>query len=213
MAASLSTSKIIRDYFITVIIALSVALIVRNFIIEAYRIPSAAMKPTLISGDIIFVAKWPFLTQKNKIPHRGDVVVFSHAALESSPNFIKRVIGLPGDVVAMKKGQIILNGTTIPSRTINKHPNELCSIETLPEGKQYSICRDSSAIQDFGPEKIPEGSVFVMGDYRTHLDTLKRKGWGMIPLLALQGKALYIWLSLDPHTKSAFSFSQSLNLI
>src|SRR4051812_44284119 len=127
-----NTRRLARDYGATILAAVGVALLIRFFVIEAYRIPSPAMKPTLEPGDTIFVAKWPFglrmpgfsqpLTS-GKLPARGDVVVFS-PPLEPRRDYIKRVLGLPGDLVSVKKGQAFLNGATL---RVNPAATSLCA--------------------------------------------------------------------------------------
>jgi signal peptidase I len=184
------------------VFALSVALLLRYFIIEAYRIPSFAMKPTLLAGDTIFVTKWPFKLKKAQMPKRGDVVIFSlpQNPGTTSPNYVRRVIGLPGDQVSLKNGHVILNGKSLAAPNPQ---NQECSQETLPEGKQFSVCRESPVFEDFDPETVPEGSVFVIGDLRSSGHIKKRKGWGLVPLKFLSGHAQWVWLSIDPHQKNS----------
>jgi signal peptidase I len=207
-----STGKLIRDYGATIGAAVVVALLIRFFVLEAYRIPSAAMKPTLEPGDTIFVAKWPFglripgfsnrLTEGG-MPERGDVVVF---ALPQEPrrDYIKRVMGLPGDQVAVKKGQAFLNGKNL---RLEPASTKSCTLEKLPEGKSFEVCSELPLIEDFGPETVPPESVFVVGDFRA-LNSSEResrrerksKGWGLVPVTSLKGRALWVWLSVEPHT-------------
>jgi signal peptidase I len=139
-------------------------------VIESYQIPNPAptlgMSPTLLPGDTLLVTKWTYLLSRNPQPKRGDVVVFS-----ARVNSIKRVIGIEGDDVALKKGQLFLNGKTI-----------------APE-KNFGV--------DFETKKVPPGFVFVLGDT---LPLPNLKNWGLIPISSLKGKALWIWLSIDPDT-------------
>ena len=213
------TIKILRDYFLTALIAVLAALLIRNFILEAYRIPSLAMKPTLLPGDVIFVAKWPFKIQENTIPKRGDVVIFSEgvdADLSMGSDYIKRVIGLPGDLVAVHKGQVFLNGKSL---YVIKNPrHEECALEILPEGRSFGICSEPPLLSEVQPLKVPADSVFVVGDYRSRSTQKsavgpneevekKPKGWGIIPISSIKGRALWIWLSIDPH----LDFGESTN--
>jgi len=233
----LFTFDTLRDYFIAAAIAVAIALLIRSYVVEAYRIPSASMKPTLLPGDVIFVAKWPYRLANNHVPERGDVVVFSDS---SNLDFIRRVIGLPGDQVAVKKGHIWINGKELATTPANPgtstsplsnvkttHPKNLkklknppkaepdfknsissCYNEQLPQGKAYEICTSSFLREDFGPETVQKDSVFVVVDYRfeppaqrTQLQNIleKRKDWDMVPLDAVKGKAMWIWLSIDPY--------------
>src|SRR6476646_4023800 len=115
----------IKQYGGAVIAAVIVALFIRFFVIEAYRIPSTSMRPTLEPGDTIFVSKWPFGLRfpwstdaftKGRAPTRGEVVVFS-SPYEPERDYIKRVVAIPGDTVEMKRGHVILNGKdlTLPT--------------------------------------------------------------------------------------------------
>jgi signal peptidase I len=205
--------RLIRDYGMTIFAAVVVALLIRFFVVEAYRIPSAAMKPTLEPGDTIFVAKWPFglripgfatpLTKGGQ-PERGDVVVFALPA-EPRRDYIKRVLGLPGDEVAVKKGELILNGRTLRVDPASAKP---CTAERLPAGRAFEVCSEPPLIEDFGPTKVPAGEVFVVGDFRAqntaeHPDPRRdrhSRGWGLVPISALKGRALWVWLSVEPHT-------------
>ena len=189
-------TSLIRDYGVTIVAAVVVALGIRFFVVEAYRIPSSAMKPTLEPGDTIFVSKLPFT------PSRGDVVVFSMPQ-EPNRDYIKRVIGLAGDQVSLKKGQVILNGSNLRADPLSSAP---CSTERLPDSFSYSICSELPLLDDFGPETVPKDSVFVVGDFRAQNPLLERKrprGWGVVPLERLKGHALWVWLSIEPHAAGA----------
>jgi signal peptidase I len=193
------TRLTLRDYGFTAGIALALALLIRAFVFEAYRIPSSTMSPTLIPGDTIFVAKWPVYFKKDYIPNRGDVVVFSDPYPNLSNtfklNYIKRVVGLPGDTVAYKNGNIYLNGKSLALGQTG--PNTPSDQEGFPDGERYSVSRSASApLEEFDSEKVPEGSLFVIGDLRAK--DKKRKGWGIIPISSLKGKAVLIWLSVGP---------------
>ena len=202
------TRQLLKDYGLAVMLAVFVALLIRFFLFEAYRIPSHAMKPTLEPGDTIFASKWPFglrfpgatapLT-RGRLPVRGEVVIFS-SPTEPRLDYIKRVIGLPGDTIAIRRNRILLNG--LPLESIGKDTAP-CGKERLPEGKTYPICSEAPLLEDFGPDKVPSNSVFVIGDLRTappfaNTDPRKAKSWGMVPLSSLKGSAICIWLSIEP---------------
>jgi signal peptidase I len=211
-----ATKKILRDYIATVMIAVGLAILIRTYGVEAYRIPSQSMKPALLAGDTIFVNKWSQKVEKNILPNRGDIIVFTNIASSSTnpgnvskgPDYIRRVVGLPGDTLALKNGHLFLNGASLLVRE-KKSVNSLCFREKLArstEYVEYQICSEGSFLADFGPEKVPANSVFVIEDSRTTTQqntvdlqpgSLKRKGWGIIPLTSIKGKASWIWLSIQ----------------
>ncbi len=213
-------SGILKDYLIAVTVAVSVALLIRFFLIEAYRIPSHAMRPTLEAGDTIFVSKSaygmrlpftraPLLGQS--LPSRGDVVVF---ATPSDPDYdyIKRVVAVPGDTVEVRDGHVILNSKALSSDPSGSKP---CGLQAIPGGPTHAVCWEPPSISGFGPVKVPEQTVFVIGDMRSDIraaattslglssaDSAKFRSWGMIPVASLKGKALWVWLSIEPGSVS-----------
>lgn len=213
----------IRAYSISIIVAVAVALLIRNFLIEAYRIPSHSMKPNLLAGDTLFVLKWPYSIGKFIIPKRGDIIVFSNLTKGTinSVDYIRRVIGLPGDQLKIRNGSVILNGQKLDSQSpsspvrlktkdleekmemgMEMENDEHEFLEQLPDGKKYKLARGKKHIPDFGPEKIPPGFIFVLPDYRIIQEDKKTTSWGMIQISALKGKALWIWLSIKPENSS-----------
>ena len=203
--------NIFRDYGIAVIAAVAIALLIRFFVIEAYRIPTPAMRPTLEPGDTIFVTKRPLVFDGSV--SRGDVLVFE-SPQDPGREYIKRVIGIAGDVVALRKGHVTLNGKLIEGKA-TRGGNAPCGKESLPGPLptfEYEVCWEQPFPEDFGPEKIPEGSIFILGDLRSQSpsDTKKRRSWGIIPLSAVKGKARWIWLSVAPDStrSSILSFPQ-----
>ncbi|MEL6486350.1 MAG: signal peptidase I [Pseudomonadota bacterium] len=180
-------------------------LIVRSFVIAPFSIPSDSMLPQLWQGDYLIASKWPYGYSRYSLPfnaplipdrvfasspERGDVVIFKHPV--DQQDYIKRVIGVPGDTVAMQGGQIILNGAAlaqtpledfaIPLTAISECPSGqwdsvgatgevLCLLEraqeTFPSGHTSAVLNVANIPQDsFAPVTVPEGSVFVMGDHR-----------------------------------------------
>lgn len=186
--------NLLRDYGTAICIAVILALLIRIFVVEAYRIPTYAMKPALEAGDTILVLK---LFKKGKLPYYGDVIIFSPPA-EPHIDYIKRVVALPGDVIEIRQGKLILNSTGRVNP--NMPDNALCGIEQLPH-KSYQVCWDPPLLNDLPPTQIPPNSLFVLGDLRTQpQDIRKQKGWGMIPVSSIKAKALWIWLSIEPPT-------------
>lgn len=210
--------SLLKDYGGTVVAAVTIALAIRFFVIEAYRIPSSTMRPTLEPGDTLFVSKWPFglrlggkspFTQ-GRLPLYGEVVVYEHPS-EPPRDSIKRVIGLPGDTVQITKGRLSLNGLPVSEAANRDAP---CGREKLP-GASYPVCWEPPLLENIPPQKVPEGSVLVLGDARTQAaaplpgDSRIQPVFAIVPLSALKGSALWIWLSIQPsqgsHASSLFS--------
>ncbi len=186
-------------------------LVVRSFIFEPFRIPSGSMMPTLINGDYIFVQKfayglrWPVIEKKfyeTNEPARGDVVVFR---LPSDPsiNYIKRVVGLPGDVIVYDNARLTINGQLMPLA-------EYKDIETEVEGFFYreslderehairhsvEILGDSGATPRLRVYEVPEGHYFMMGDNRDN--SQDSRYIGPIPETHLVGEAVRIWMHME----------------
>lgn len=177
-----------REYAETLIIAIVLALIIRTFVVQAFKIPSGSMIPTLDIGDHILVNKFiygvrlPF-TDVTLIPvthpHRGDIIVFRFPKDESK-DFIKRVVGAPGDTIEVKNKELYVNGQRQDERyAIHEDPTRFP--QTIQE-------RDN-----FGPVSIPKDSYFVMGDNRDH--SLDSRFWGFVDVSKIKGRAFIIYWS------------------
>ena len=180
----------IQEYVEAIIIAIIIAFFIRTFVIQAFKIPSGSMKPTLQIGDHILVNKFiygiriPYL--RNTLipisdPKKGDIVVFIYPE-DRSKDFVKRVMATGGDIIEIRNKQIYLNG--------------------LPFRDAYGVYADSfvipGAIQprdNFGPVTIPRGSIFVMGDNRDQ--SYDSRFWGFVDLKDVMGKAFIIYWSWD----------------
>ena len=192
----LKKKSVIREYAEAAAIAVILALFIRTFAVQAFKIPSGSMKPTLLIGDHILVNKFiygikiPFIN-KTLIPisnpQRDDVIVFIYP-VDKSKDFIKRVIGLPGDKIEIIDQKVYINGELF----IDIHgfyPNQ-AKKPANPLGKT-----------SFGPITVPEDQLFVMGDNRDH--SYDSRFWGFVPLKAVKGKAFMIYWSW-PHFKRFF---------
>ena len=188
----------LRENVEAIVIALVLALFIRTFVVQAFKIPSGSMLNTLQIGDHILVNKFiygvklPFI-QKTiipvKEPQREDIVVFIYPE-DPSKDFIKRVVGVEGDVVEMKNKVLYVNG----KRLVGDY-----AIHTDPRifavGPSELIRRDN-----FGPVTVPKESLFVMGDNRDN--SHDSRFWGFVPLSSVKGKAFIIYFSWDGRDKS-----------
>jgi len=176
-----------QENFEAIAIAILLALFIRAFVIEPFKIPSGSMIPTLLVGDHILVNKFkygfriPFTEKKvfalNK-PNRGDVIVFVYP-LDKSLDFIKRVIGVEGDTVMLKGKKLYINGELYFEPYTRYLDDEPINME-IPRA-------------DFGPITVPQNSLFVLGDNR---DTSRdSRFWGFVPLNLVVGKAFIIYWS------------------
>jgi signal peptidase I len=182
----------LREWGEALFFALILALIIRAFLIQAYRIPSSSMEDTLLKGDHILATKYnygvtvPFTTYKiigkDIIPKRGDIVIFTFP-MNHEMDFVKRVVGLPGDTVAIINKKVFVNG---------REYREGHEKYTDP----YIVDRGISVVRDNMPETlIKPGNIFVMGDNRDQ--SYDSRFWGQLPLENIKGKALIIYFSWD----------------
>jgi len=184
--------SILREYGESLFIALILALVIRAFLAQAFSIPSGSMQPTLLVGDYLLVNKFVYGIRNpftNKVwiplsqPHRGDVVVFIFPQ-DPSKDYIKRVIGLPGDRVQVINKKVHINGKVLET------PQAVHTDGTLIPPPQSPT---ESPRDNFGPVVVPPNSYFVMGDNRDH--SYDSRFWGFVPMDALRGKAFIIYFS------------------
>lgn len=177
-----------REYAEAIIVALVLALFIRTFVVQAFKIPSGSMEPTLEIGDHILVNKFiygiklPF-TSISLLPlgnpKRGEVIVFIYP-LDTSKDFIKRVVAVEGDTVKIVNKKLYINGAEVDdSRAVYKE-NTIFAAEIQK--------RDN-----FGPVTVPKGHLFVLGDNRDR--SLDSRFWGFVPLKDVRGKAFMIYWS------------------
>jgi len=192
------------DYSRSFFPVLLFVLVVRSFIFEPFRIPSGSMMPTLLQGDFIFVKKYAYglrlpVTETKIIetgePERGDVIVFR---LPSDPsiNYIKRVVGLPGDVVSYRRHVLTINGQVVPTeRHPRATPMDPRFTEKLGEREHEILISNEKLVTPEDDFTVPDGEYFVMGDNR---DNSKDSRFiGTIPESFLVGEAVRIWMHID----------------
>ena len=201
-----SALNVLIEYSRSFFPVLLFVLIIRSFIFEPFRIPSGSMMPTLVQGDYIIVDKysyglrWPVLEKKfieTGAPKRGDVVVFR---LPSDPriNYIKRVVGLPGDTIVYQDHQLYVNGEQMPlaeQPETRLQDSGLIFIEVLDGGQhEIRISRPESRSTE-RTYTVPEGHYFLMGDNRDN--SQDSRFIGEIPETHLVGEAVRIWMHMD----------------
>ncbi|GHC69006.1 signal peptidase I [Limoniibacter endophyticus] len=200
--------------------AILLAFVIRTFLFQPFSIPSGSMRPTLLEGDYLFVTKWSYGFSRYSFPfspnlfegriwdgqpERGDVVVFKFPP-DPSIDYIKRVIGLPGDRVQMRGGVLFLNGEAVPREKTGEINNpDITQVnrpvdvyrETLPNGVSYDTLdlAPNTMGDDTREFVVPEGHYFMMGDNRDNSSD-SRFNVGFVPHENLVGKANIIFFSI-----------------
>ena len=212
--------------------ALIIAGVIRTFAIEPFKIPSGSMKPNLLVGDFLFVSKWdygyarysfPFGVPpfKGKIfesnPERGDVIVFKLPGQENI-NYVKRLIGLPGETIKVIKGEVYIKSNNSKEfEMLNQLDDGFFfddqykkDIQQLIENEYKILNITDNGPLDYTPEyQIPEDKFFFMGDNRDNSsDSRVLSGVGFVPKVNIIGKVWFIWFSVD----TDFSISKFWNL-
>jgi signal peptidase I len=215
------------EWFRSVVVALALFLVIRSFFVEAFKIPTGSMEGTLLVGDFLLVnklvygAEVPFTGVKLpalRAPRRGDIIVFQWP-VDRSKNFVKRIVGLPGDTLQMRNGQLIRNGLaqresyvshTSPGSDISDdefnwqqafllsahHPIEASprspvGIEALEASPGYHPSRNN-----WGPLVVPLKNYFVLGDNRDN--SLDSRYWGFVADSLVRGQPMVVYYSYDP---------------
>ncbi|MDD3182218.1 MAG: signal peptidase I [Alphaproteobacteria bacterium] len=210
----------IRTFFLAALIALSI----RAFAFEPFNIPSSSMVPGLLIGDYLFVSKYSYGYSSlsslfgvlpiqgrafGKEPARGDVAVFKLPS-DGHTDYIKRIIGLPGDKIQMRHGLLYINGVAVERQKLAEpvardylepSPNAVDYIETLPGGFKHVIREegDDMALDDTDVFMVPERHYFAMGDNRDNSQDSRTTTVAFIPADNLVGKAQILFFSLDEH--------------
>ena len=215
----------------TLIGALIIAVLIRSLLFQPFYIPSSSMEPTLLVGDRIFVSKYtygyskhsfpfsPSITNKrffSKQPQRGDLVVFKTPA-DNRTDYIKRLIGMPGDTIQFIEGDIFINKKKISREQIENESITRCGnflletntyIETLPNGIKHIVAyKKKGSLQNSKMFKVPKNHYFLLGDNRDcSKDSRYLDSVGYVNNLNLVGKAKIIFFSNDTNTSSLLKF-------
>ena len=222
MMAARRTSKL-WETVKTVVYAVLIALVIRTVAFEPFNIPSGSMKPTLLVGDYLFVAKYSYGYSRHSLPlslplipgrifmsepERGDIAVFK-LPTDNKSDYIKRIVGLPGDRIQVREGRLQING----AQTVRRRIADFVEIdalgrvhrtaqfdETLPNGRTYRILEhtDRGQLDNTPVYVVPEGHYFAMGDNRDNsLDSRVSSGVGFVPAENLVGRAEILFFSID----------------
>jgi signal peptidase I len=201
-------------------VAVIVFLVVRTFLVEAFKIPSGSMEHTLLVGDFLLVnklvygAEVPFTHQrlpKIRAPQRGDVIVFDFP-LDVTKNFVKRLIGMPGDTVEMRDGVLFRGGARVTEDYIEHSDQDYDSPEDEFVWQRDYLVRSANAAvtpyhpsrNTWGPLVVPVGNYFVLGDNRDN--SLDSRYWGFVADSLVKGQPLMIYYSYAPDTVDRFAW-------
>jgi len=200
--------SVVREYFEALVMAVGLALFVRTFVFQAFKIPTGSMEPNLLVGDHLIVNKAIFSPAVSPIDRallprrdirRGEVVVFKFPK-EPNRDFIKRVIGLPGDQIELRRKKVHVNGQALDE------PYAHFIVPLSPE----SNSRSNDLREEYGPVTVPAGQYFVMGDNRDNSED--SRFWGFLPATYVKGKALFIYFSVG-NSASDIQFGRLLNKV
>jgi signal peptidase I len=192
MAEATFQKSTAREYFESILVAVVLALFVRTFVFQAFKIPTGSMKPNLLVGDHLLVNKFIFAPTASGIERallpmrpieRGDIIVFKYPE-EPERDFIKRVIGMPGDTVELQNQTILINGQALDE------PYAHYLFPPAAEGQMEGDLR-----RNYGPVTVPDAQYFMMGDNRD--DSQDSRFWGFLPQSYVKGRALFIYWSFD----------------
>jgi signal peptidase I len=186
--------SVVREYFESIVIAVILALFVRTWVVQAFKIPTGSMENNLLIGDHLLVNKFifgptPLAIGRAVLPvraiARGDIVVFKYPD-EPDRDFIKRVIGLPGETIELKNKKVHVNGTPLDEPYVHF---------LTPPSNDYQEVTSFDLRERFGPVTVPADQYFVMGDNRDN--SQDSRYWGFLPRHYVKGKALLIYWSYE----------------
>jgi signal peptidase I len=183
----------VREYFESIVVAVILALFIRTFVVQAFKIPTGSMEPNLLVGDHLLVNKFVFAPAASGLERavlpmravrRGDVVVFKYPE-DPERDFIKRIVGLPGETIEVKGTQVLVDGTAIAQPFAHF---------LLPHDPNAPV-NEGDPRERFGPVTVPAGHYFAMGDNRDN--SQDSRYWGFLPAHYIKGRALMIYWSFE----------------
>jgi signal peptidase I len=199
--------SVVREYFETIVVAVVLAIFMRTFVVQAFKIPTGSMEPNLLIGDHLLVNKFVFAPTLSSVERavlpmtdirRRDIVVFKFPE-DPERDFIKRVIGLPGETVELRNHQVYVNGRPLDEPYAHYLPRA--------EGQAGGEITPDDVRERYGPVVVPAGSLFVMGDNRDN--SQDSRYWGFLPKENIKGKALMIYWSFDSSEGGLNLFTQT----
>jgi signal peptidase I len=186
----------VREYFESIVIAVILALFVRTFVVQAFKIPTGSMENNLLIGDHLLVNKFAMGPTTTSLEHallpvenikRGDVLVFKYP-VEPDRDFIKRVIGLPGETLELREKKVYINGKPLDEPYVH-------FLQAPSAGGELSEVTSSDVRERYGPVTVPPNQYFMMGDNRDN--SQDSRYWGFMPRENVKGKALVIYWSYE----------------
>jgi signal peptidase I len=193
MAESFRKSTL-REYFESIVIAVILALFIRTFVVQAFKIPTGSMEENLLIGDHLLVNKFVFGPTASSIERavlpvaqirRGEVIVFKYPE-EPDRDFIKRVIGLPGEKVELKEKKVYINDQPLDEPYVH-------FLQPPGQNSEFHEVTSFDVRERYGPVTVPPNHYFVMGDNRDN--SHDSRFWGTVPYDLIKGKAMIIWWS------------------
>ena len=184
-----------REYFESICVAVILALFVRTFVVQAFKIPTGSMENNLLIGDHLLVNKFVFAptlgaAERTLLPidpiRRGDIIVFKYPE-DPERDFIKRVIGLPGETVELKNKKVHIDGRPLDEPYVH------FLFPPTEQGSADGVSFDFDVRSSYGPVTVPEGHYFMMGDNRDN--SQDSRYWGFLPASYVKGKALFVYFS------------------
>jgi signal peptidase I len=195
----------LREYFESICVAVILALFVRTFVVQAFKIPTGSMENNLLIGDHLLVNKFVFAPTLSRweskiLPidpiRRGDILVFKYPE-DPDRDFIKRVIGLPGETLELKNKKVYINGTALDEPYVHF---------LFPAAEQKAGDADFTSFdvrENYGPVTVPPDHYFMMGDNRDN--SQDSRYWGFMPRDYVKGKALFVYFSFGEEQPGLFT--------